>query len=79
MKTTGPGEKRGGEGGGRRRTQDAHRPALLVACCSGSGPRNAVLPEVTPEILDRMNRIATYLLAASLFETPRFGGSHDRA
>lgn len=79
MKTTGRGKQRDREPGWPRRTRVGPQPGLLVACCAGPGPRHAVFPEITPKILDRMNRIATYLWAARILKTHRFGGPHDRA
>lgn len=53
------------------------RPTLLVSRCAGCRRGSDTLPALTPRVLDRMNRLATYLRAASILKNQSFGGSHD--
>lgn len=51
------------------------RPTLVVSRCAGCRRGRATLPTLTPRVLDRMNRLATYLRAASILKLHPFGGS----
>lgn len=53
------------------------RPTLLLSLCAGCRRGSDTLPALTPRVLDRMNRLATYLRAASILQNQSFGGSRD--
>jgi hypothetical protein len=69
-----------GRGRGARAVEPELRPhPFQIVPCSGSDAHAAEPADPSYRTQDRLNRIATFIMAARILRTQRLGGSYDRA
>ncbi len=69
-----------GRGRGARFVEPELRPYLFqIVPCLGSDEHAAKPADPRRRTQDRLNRIATFIMAVRLMRTERLGGSYDRA
>ena len=69
-----------GRGRGARSVEPEPRPhPFQIVPCLGNGPHAAEPAGPSRRTQDRLNRIATFIMAVRLLKPQRLGGSYDRA